>query len=248
MKVQHAECHLGKLNDAIQSFFASHPYKCSGKPDLQARKVDYTMDSVEAVPEEIPLILGDIIQNLRSALDHAVYKLYLKGTGGSAISANIYFPIADSKQQYDHTKGSKTHGILPSDKAKVDALQPYKGGNDLLWVIHKLNNIDKHRLLLTVGSALHSIDYTAYIKQVAPQMMFAELDMPPIHLFPKEGIYPLKPGTVIFTDLTRTEPINPPPTTFNIVFDEPGISEGKAILPLMTEMVKAVKQIVADLS
>jgi hypothetical protein len=122
MKTERAKRHLDELNDAIRSFFASNPYKCSGKPDLQARKVVYTMDSVKKVPDEIPSIAGDIIQNLRTALDHTAYKLYLKGTGGSTVSTNIYFPIADSKQQYDHTKGSKTHGILPSDKAKIDAL------------------------------------------------------------------------------------------------------------------------------
>jgi hypothetical protein len=140
MKVQRAKRHLEELSNAIQSFFASDPYKCSGKPDLQARKVDYTMDSVENVPDEIPLIAGDIIQNLRAALDHAAYKLYLKGIGCSAVSTNIYFPISDSKQQYDQTKGGKTQGIPASDLAKIDAVQPYKDGNDLLWAIHKLNS------------------------------------------------------------------------------------------------------------
>jgi hypothetical protein len=113
--------------------------------------------------------------------------------------------------------------------------------------VKQLNIIDKHRLLLTVGSALHSIDYTALTKQVAPEMMFAELNMPPILLFPKDSIYPLKTGTAVFTDCTRVEPIIPP-VNFNIVLDEQGIIEGKAILPLMTEMIKTVEQIVADLS
>jgi hypothetical protein len=179
MKVQRAMRHLDDLRKAIESFFESKPYKCSGKPDLRARKIEYTMDSVEKVPDEIPLIVGDLIQNLRTALDQTAYKLYLKGTGGGSVSTKIYFPIFDSQKQYDDNKGGRTQGILAADLAKIDAIQPYKGGNDLLWAVHKLNNIDKHRLLLAVGSALHSIDVTAFLKQVSPETKLVE-NMPPV--------------------------------------------------------------------
>ena len=33
----------------------------------------------------------------------------------------------------------------------IDRLKPYGGGNDFLWRLHGLNNIDRHRLLFTVG-------------------------------------------------------------------------------------------------
>ncbi len=36
----------------------------------------------------------------------------------------------------------------------IDRLKPYKGGNEPLWKIHELNNIDKHRFLFTVGNDL----------------------------------------------------------------------------------------------
>jgi hypothetical protein len=244
MKIERAKRHLDELNEAIRSFFESNPYQCSGKPDLAARKVEYTMDSVEPVPDEIPLIAGEIIQNLRTALDHTAYKLYLKGTGGSTVSTNVYFPIADSKQQYDHTKGSKTNG-LPSDRAKIDALQPYKGGNNLLWVIHKLNNIDKHRLLLTVGSAVHSLDFTALHKQFYPQSIVAQVNLSPVLFPPDDNSYPLERGTLVFTDCTQVEPIIPP-LNFHVVLYERGIIEGKPLTPLMTDMIKVVEQVIAD--
>jgi hypothetical protein len=34
----------------------------------------------------------------------------------------------------------------------IDALKPYKDGNDALWRIHELNNIDKHRTLFTYAN------------------------------------------------------------------------------------------------
>ena len=33
----------------------------------------------------------------------------------------------------------------------IDACNPYKGGGNPLWEIDELNNIGKHRLILTVG-------------------------------------------------------------------------------------------------
>ena len=38
-----------------------------------------------------------------------------------------------------------------SAKLAIDAARPYKGGNQALWSIHELNNIDKHRSLFTVA-------------------------------------------------------------------------------------------------
>ncbi len=29
---------------------------------------------------------------------------------------------------------------------------PYGGGNEILWKLHQLSNIDKHRVLFTIGS------------------------------------------------------------------------------------------------
>ena len=41
----------------------------------------------------------------------------------------------------------------------IRALEPYKGGKgENLWVLHRLNNIDKHRLIVTVGSSFQSVD------------------------------------------------------------------------------------------
>src|SRR3954447_19322714 len=42
--------------------------------------------------------------------------------------------------------------VVRSEAVKaIDALKPYKGGNDLLWRIHELDIIDKHRHLFSVA-------------------------------------------------------------------------------------------------
>ena len=72
----------------LQPFYATNPFKFSGKADLQAGKVVYTMDLVKDAPDEASLIAGEIIQNLRSALDHLAYQLFLRA-GGTGAWKNI---------------------------------------------------------------------------------------------------------------------------------------------------------------
>ena len=91
MKLDRAKQRMKELEEALQSFYATNPFKFSGKADLQAGKVVYTMDSVKDAPDEASLIAGEIIQNLRSALDHLAYQLFLRA-GGTGAGKNIYFP------------------------------------------------------------------------------------------------------------------------------------------------------------
>ena len=40
--------------------------------------------------------------------------------------------------------------------AELDALWLYKSGNNIFWELDELNNIDKHRLILTVGACFRA--------------------------------------------------------------------------------------------
>jgi hypothetical protein len=109
MKLDRARQRMTELEQALQSFYATNPYKFSGKADLQAGKVVFTMDWVKDAPDEVSSIAGEVIQNLRSALDHLAYQLFLRG-GGIGTGKQIYFPIGGSKTSYENKKSSQTHG------------------------------------------------------------------------------------------------------------------------------------------
>jgi hypothetical protein len=132
MKLDRAKQRMTELEHALRSFYDTNPYKFSGKPDLQKGRIDYTIDSVADVPDEIRLIAGEVIHNLRSALDHLAYQLYLRGGKAQGKGRHVYFPICESKTVYDDKKGRKTRGMTPGAIAAIDATHPYKGGNDLL--------------------------------------------------------------------------------------------------------------------
>ena len=90
--------------------------------------------------------------------------------------------------------------------AAIDALKPYKGGNDVLWQLHELNNVDKHRLILTVGSAVRSTDLGDYFVQcAAPGSLLSEAKGLSAFFMAGDNDYPLKVGMVVFTDQTTTD-------------------------------------------
>lgn len=101
------------------------------------------------VPHQIALLVGDVLHNLRSALDHLARAL-VEASGQEAIDGpgGTTFPV--------HTLRKRPARLVPSTwpeiDALVDAVQPYnspdaeRAGHPLL-VLHQLNNTDKHRLL-----------------------------------------------------------------------------------------------------
>ena len=52
----------------------------------------------QPIPEDFPLIIGDTLQNLRTALDHLVWQLIL--SNGGTPNVNSAFPISKSAQHY----------------------------------------------------------------------------------------------------------------------------------------------------
>lgn len=152
-KLERAKEHCAALRAALQAFLSANPYKIGVRRDGVTRRPTYFVESVEPVPDKIALIAGDALHNLMGTLDHLTYQLVCKDTNDAPPNPSwIYFPIADDKAKYDSRKHGKMAGAVPATIAAIDALMPYHGGDDLLWQLYRLNNIEKHRLLLTVGS------------------------------------------------------------------------------------------------
>src|SRR5712692_6108746 len=98
-------------------------------------------------------LAGDIVHNLRAALDHLAQQLALLGcpTLNDKELRQIEFPIAETLCKYEADKARKVKGMRPEAIEAIDRLRPYKDGNHALWRLHELDNIDKHRTLFTFG-------------------------------------------------------------------------------------------------
>ena len=98
------------------------------------------------------VIFGEILYNLRSALDHLVWQLVL--ANGQTPGRHNAFPITNDAQGWEKTKDNLLNGVSSRHKSMIGYLQPYTGGINLPFDVSKfklldnLSNIEKHRYLI----------------------------------------------------------------------------------------------------
>lgn len=244
------------MNIEIGRFLKTNPYKVGTKRDSQTRKLVYYLTSVELVPSSVALIAGDAIQNMMSALDHLAYQIVCAATNDNPPNPNwIYFPIQDDATKYKAKKLGKIQGARPSAVKAIDTLKPYKGGNDLLWALYRLNSVEKHRLLFTVGSMYQSLNIgalmTADIQRLfdQPDSPFGEV-VPALDLFlrPADVLFPLKVGDELFADLPDAEVNEKVQFRFNVALREPQIVEAQSLTELLVQLTGLVEGIVSALT
>lgn len=104
--------------------------------------------------EDFVLIVGDCVHNLRTSLDHLVWQLVLLN-GGTPTTSNM-FPICDTHGAWvGQLKRDRLCGVSLRAKTLIEGLQPYVSAtNAPLWVLSELENIDKHRTLLSASAML----------------------------------------------------------------------------------------------
>ncbi|HEX2645867.1 MAG TPA: hypothetical protein VHO95_01435 [Candidatus Dormibacteraeota bacterium] len=95
------------------------------------------------------VLIGDCVQNLRAALDHAAYQLVPEPTRSSEAD-NVTFPIFDNATKYEAKKKQSAWigAIHPQAVSIIDSLQPGATPaphDHILWKLYRLSNIDKHR-------------------------------------------------------------------------------------------------------
>lgn len=163
---------------------------------------------------------GDIVHNLRSALDHLAYQLVLVGSGKEP-SRRVEFPIAKDFATYEAEKARKVQGMRPLAIKAIDNVKPYKGGNGPLWRIHELDNIDKHRTLFSVAH-----DY----------LFFADWF---------DGDYWFKTDTPHFAGVFDEEVEQDMQLEIDKAVGKPQVAQGNSLLPSLHQLVDFVDELVA---
>jgi hypothetical protein len=243
-KVNRAKQLIDELQAKVTAYFAANPYKIGTKKDPVSGRLVYYVQDIKDLPVEIKTVTGDVIQNLRSALDHLAYSLFIKAGGAPTDARHIYFPIVESEIKFKEANTQKK--IAGQSQAAINAIiavRPYREGNIKLWQLHELNNLDKHRLLITAGSSFGSMDIASHalglLSEGIPGM--ENISMPPLFIKPADNLFPLKQGDELFID--GPEATLNPKISFNIqlVLNEPGIAEGQALMPFLREITDEVE-------
>ena len=164
-----------------QERIAINPAVCHGKACIRGTRVmvSVILDNLAAgLPGEEIIASYPSIQepDIQAALSYAA-ALAREGTADlprvtgnvqsvPGFSRSIQFPIVKDFATYEAEKVRRVGGMRDGAKRAIDDAKPYKGGNDNLWRIHELSNIDKHRSLFSVA---HDYLYLAdWLPGVAP--------------------------------------------------------------------------------
>ncbi len=244
-KVERAKRHVQELQVAVKAFLDTGPYEV--RADIKGPN---RVTRVAVVPIHIAGIAGDILHNLRSAFDHIAYRAVSVGLGQPPAKPwEIEYPIADSASEYPALRDRKVKGARKDALDAIDATRPYRGGQDVIWRINKLNNIDKHRFLLTVGSAFKAVNFKSVFETHARGFRYTGADglermsghdvtFPDFWIKPANRMFPLKVGDELAS--YNIDPDKKMEFAFDVAFGEPQIVEGDPLIETLQHMIDVV--------
>jgi hypothetical protein len=185
-KLAHARQHMKLLESEVPADPAERgPYAIRfSQVDPQTGWCDVLMVPNEIEKPRLRSILGDVIHNLRCALDYIV--TVLVDASGATLTTRHQFPIFLTEDGYlsrvvNHKSGP-LQGIAEGLTVFRD-LQPYKHKpdprQDPLWHIHRFNNADKHRepaALLAIPSGAIQLRFNGIPAERVPVLEITEWD------------------------------------------------------------------------
>lgn len=158
-KINRAKGIIKELELKLEKLNIQRSYILKNEYDENTKENILVYYPTEKISLEIPVMIGEVVQHLRSALDLAIYDLTLINTGSELEKTE--FPIFDNKEFFllrkknnDPAVGSglfKMRGIKKSSQEIIEKIQPYNlntsGSHSILSLVHHLNILDKHKTL-----------------------------------------------------------------------------------------------------
>jgi hypothetical protein len=138
------------LEERFMAYLGRRPYDVVMEPDPDqighVLLVFYSLGPPDAV---LNAEVGVIINSLRTSLDMLFTALVRRNTNVE-LGRDTYFPITPDAANFLGTiqKHETEQRLSQREAAAIKGLQPYKGGNDTLYLLHHLDIQRKHRRLI----------------------------------------------------------------------------------------------------
>lgn len=161
-KIERANQHIVEIKHRVAEFGASNAHKLVTDFDASIGLHKVRFETTERLQELVTLAFGDAAHNLRAALDYVWAKAIITLDSTADIS-KLHFPagrdsrnscvgfLDDGKQEHARAiatpVGRKLRDVI------LDTVQPYGTRDNPFCMLNELDNIDKHRLLLTLFTA-----------------------------------------------------------------------------------------------
>lgn len=143
LSIARAREHIADLRDRILAYARSEPHTKFVEFDSEGSYELHKIKFIKPLPEDLISVTADAINNLRQALDLAVYVAL--GATERVNPRRSKFPFAENAKAFEKDKIYKE---FPAEiKPLFRSLRPYRGGNDYLWAFNDIRNKNQHRWL-----------------------------------------------------------------------------------------------------
>ena len=229
-KIRRAQRHLAELEECIQVFLRNDACSIEVEEDRDSGSHVLRIVTSKPLPEDIPLAIGDAANNLRSALDILV-SAFIRKAGGNIAAGSL--PIHETKESLAAAlQRSEINKVRP-DVAEfiLNNIKPYKDGNFGIWALSKLDNVNKHRLIIPVVAVTRLSGISARDEN---NNVFTNLTVTVDH------------GRIMNLIQTgaRMHITNPGHPAIAILFDEGHPFEGNAVVPTLHQLINLVAEVV----
>jgi hypothetical protein len=248
-KQQRAQEHINELQRIIDVWRKFDQNAFGIKVNPHTGDVTYYLKRVPALPESVALIVGDILHNLRSALDYMACGMVV--AGGGKITSKTKFPVREVAEDWEKSGLEMVRGAKQEALEALRRIGPYKAGNYFLWLLHRLNNIDKHRLLIPVGAINSGRTLTPNEQAAEPKRgekaIFVDTPRGRIKVSARPNSqFLLHDGQELLT-VTAAEAENQMGFVFDIEIREPPLTEGTPVTFLLALMSSEVSVVLGEL-
>lgn len=140
-KTEWAEAEIHKLDISVQDFFQSNPYESRSTLNSAGTERVWRFALTKRLPRSFSVAAGAILHALRTPLDQMVSAV-MESLGQS--QTGVSFVFGDKSDKFEAGVRAMKK-LAPELRELMREAQPYPGGNNALWALHKLNRGDKHR-------------------------------------------------------------------------------------------------------
>lgn len=226
LKIKRANQHIQELQARIDAFLKSDFYCLLIQHNAHVGDKTLKFEMTKPVPEDIPLMIGDALHNLRTVLDYMAFEIVTRA-GGTA--DYVKFPVRDDRE---NLKGALTGGemkVAGSDIIDLilDVVQPYRGGNGAaLCVLHSLDLTDKHYHAIPIISVTGLTRVNMKVGGMTfTNCSFVNRDSTELNVL-------RVPANVTFEG--HAEPM------FSILFGRGDVFEGESIIPMLQQLSQLI--------
>ena len=158
-----AKHHLHTLESEVASFQREQPYRVIAKSNDDHTRYEFSLEFHDRPFGRWALMAGDVLSNLRQALDHVVYEIAVQEAQGRVPEGakNLMFPLTSSNEEFLKARG-RLKTLSPAVQAEIERLQPYNhhGGidNSSIWHLADAHNRDKHRSLRVAVAGIEATE------------------------------------------------------------------------------------------